>query len=320
MVTPSTTREVLYVCASRGRESNRLYVDTVYDPDPATGHDGATPVQTARGVLAGVLANEGADLSAHESLRRAHAQAEDFATLAAEYGTLARAAQEQRWEALLERSALRPGQLEQVRRSDAYGPLLTAFRDAEARGLDVETAFPKLVAVRSLDDAEDPAAVMHERVDRWAQTAASKRQAATNLIAGLIPRAAGVADADMSRALEERDRAMQRRARKLAERAVERGQVWVSRLGAPPADPGRREQWIEAISTVAAYRDRWSIGNDHRPVGPDSAVRTIEAVVHRTRAAAAVKRALRLTRQAAPEAPEAAGVAAATTRTGEVEL
>jgi hypothetical protein len=278
------------------------------------------PVQSARGVLAGVLANKGANLSAHESLRRAHAQAEDFAALAAEYNTLARAAQEQRWETLLERCALELGQLEQVRQSDAYGPLLTALRDAEARGLDVETAFPKLVAVRSLGDAGDPAAVMHERVDRWAQSAASKRQAATNLIAGLIPRATGVADRDISRALEERDQAMQRRARELAEQAVKRGQVWVSRLGAPPADPGRREHWIDAVSTVAAYRDRWSIGNDRRPVGPDSAVTTIEAVVHRQRALTAVKRALRLTREAALEPPELGGVAAGTSRTGEVEL
>jgi hypothetical protein len=38
----------------------------------------------------------------------------------------------------------------------------------------VEGVFPKLVALRSLDDAEDPAAVMHARVERWAQTAGSK--------------------------------------------------------------------------------------------------------------------------------------------------
>ena len=38
--------------------------------------------------------------------------------------------------------------LEQVRQSPAYGPLLAAFRDAESRGLDVERAFPDLVAAR----------------------------------------------------------------------------------------------------------------------------------------------------------------------------
>ncbi len=37
LVSPTTTREVLYVSAARGRESNRIYVDTAYDPDPDTG-------------------------------------------------------------------------------------------------------------------------------------------------------------------------------------------------------------------------------------------------------------------------------------------
>jgi ATP-dependent exoDNAse (exonuclease V) alpha subunit len=34
MVSPATTREVLYVSATRGRHMNQLYVDTRCDPDP----------------------------------------------------------------------------------------------------------------------------------------------------------------------------------------------------------------------------------------------------------------------------------------------
>ncbi len=294
MVSPTTTREVLYVSVTRGRESNRLYVDTSYDPDPATSHDALVEAQSARDVLGGVLQNEGADLSAHETLRRAAHQAEDFTALAAEYQSLARVAQAERWDALLERCGLDTDQLDQVRASEAHGPLLVALRDAEARGLDVETAFPKLVRARPLADAEDPAAVLHGRVDRWVAAAGSKRQAATNLIAGLIPRVAGVTDPDMARALDERDQAMERRAAELANEAIERGQVWFRRLGTPPSDPATREAWTRAVSTVAAYRDRWGIGADHRPLGPESAVKTIEAVGHRKRAQAAVERALRL--------------------------
>ncbi|MHB1534816.1 MAG: MobF family relaxase, partial [Acidimicrobiales bacterium] len=163
MVAPTTTREVLYVAATRGRESNQLYVDTSFEPDPQTSHDGTTEPQTLAEVLAGVLANEGVEISAHETLRRAQHQAEDFTILAGEYQTLARAAQADRWDALLERSGLDADQLEQVRAIDAYGPLLAALRDAEARGLDVETTFPKLVAARPLTDADDPAAALHGR-------------------------------------------------------------------------------------------------------------------------------------------------------------
>jgi len=291
LVSPTTTREVLYVAATRGRDSNMLYVDTNFDSDPATGHDGMLVQQNASEVLAGVLANEGADRSAHEVLERAQCQTEDISVLAAEYETLARAAQQQRWDDLLDRSGLEPPRLEQVRRSPAYGPLLAALRDAESRGLDVERTFPKLVAARPLDDAEDPASIMHGRVDRWSQGAGSMRRASANLIVGLIPRAAGVTDSDMVQALDERDEAIQSRARELAVHAVEHGQVWVSRLGTPPSDPVARERWMAAVSTVAAYRDRWSIGNDHRPLGSYTAVKAIEGVGHRKRAQAAIQRA-----------------------------
>jgi len=292
IISPTTTREVLYVAATRGRESNRLYVDTSYDPDPQTSHDGISEPQSAREVLAGVLENEGADVSAHETMRRAQHQAEDFTTLAGEYETLARVAQAERWDALLERCGLNNGQLEQVRASEAHGPLLAALRDAEARGLNVDETFPKLVAARSFADAEDPAAALHGRVDRWVAAAGSKRQAGANLIAGLIPRAVGITDSDMARALDGRDQAMERRARELTIEAIERGQVWVRRLGTPPLDPAARKAWLRAVSTVAAYRDRWGIEADHRPLGPESAAKTIEAVGHRKWAQAAVERAI----------------------------
>jgi len=321
MVSPTTTREVLYVAATRGRESNRLYVDTSYDPDPQTSHEGMVKPQSATDVLVGVLANEGADISAHETMRRAARQAEDFTALAGEYQTLARVAQAERWDALLERCGLDTDQLEQVRASEAHGPLLATLRDAEARGLDVDEAFPKLIAARSLVDVDDPAAVMHGRMDRWVTAAGSKRQAATNLIAGLIPRAAGVADADLAKALDERDRAMERRAQELADEAIGRGQVWVRRLGTSPVDPAKREAWNRAVSTVAAYRDRWGIGADQRPLGSETAVATIEGLGHRRRAQAAVEGALQMAGEVRTAAVDAVPAGLVETNRGtEVEL
>jgi len=67
-VTATTLREPLYVMATRGRETNRLYVDTAYDPDHDTSH--GRPDQAPVGdVLRAVIANTGADLSAHETRR-----------------------------------------------------------------------------------------------------------------------------------------------------------------------------------------------------------------------------------------------------------
>ena len=307
MVSPTTTREVLYVSATRGRARQPAVRRHPLRPRP--GHrprrDDPAPDRPRR-------PRHGA-----RPRRRRPLRPRDPAARATPGGRLHRPGQRvphprpRGPTATLGRPArplrTQPGaDLEAVRSSDAYGPLMAALRDAEARGLDVEAAFPKLVAARTLDDAEDPAAVLHGRVDRWATAAGSRRQAATNLIAGLIPRATGISDPDMARALTERDQAMEQRARQLAEHAIDHRHVWVQRLGNPPANPAARELWLRAVSTVAAYRDRWGIGNDHRPLGPETAVKTIEGIGHRNRAQAAVEAALRLsgeTRTAPQEAP-----------------
>jgi hypothetical protein len=94
-----------------------------------------------------------------------------------------------------------------------------------------------------VDDATDPAAVLHGRVKRWAVAAASRRRGTADLVAGLLPRAAGVTDPDMARALAERDQAMSRRARDIAEEAVRSNHPWVVQLGPPPTQPVARAHW-----------------------------------------------------------------------------
>ena len=259
LVSPTTTREVLYVAATRGREANRLYVDTHYDPDPQTSHDHLTEAQPPERCWPACCVNEGADVAAHDMIRRTQNEAESFERLAAEYLTLAAAAQAERWDALLERSGLTQRELEAVRSSEAHGPLHAAFREAEAAGLDIEAAFPHLVAVRSLSDADDEAAVLHARVHRLTQAASGRRRGSDGLIAGLIPRARGVSDPDMAGALTEREQAMELRARTLAIEAIGAGHDWVQGLGPIPEDLGERTRWLREVSTVAAYRDCWHI-------------------------------------------------------------
>lgn len=67
-VAATTVREPLYVMATRGRESNRLYVDTAHDPDAATSHGEdvhADPID----ILEAAVFASGADLSATETRR-----------------------------------------------------------------------------------------------------------------------------------------------------------------------------------------------------------------------------------------------------------
>jgi conjugative relaxase-like TrwC/TraI family protein len=294
LVSPTTTREVLYVSGTRGREGNWLYVDTRFDPDPQTSHDEVTEPASAREVLAGVVRNEGADMAAHEMIRRAQSEAESFERLSAEYLTLATAAQAERWDTLLEASGLTSSELDAVRSSEAHSPLLAAFREADAAGLDIEAAFPHLVAIRSLSDADDEAAVLHARVHRWIDAARGMRRGTEYLVAGLIPRARGVADRDMARALTDREQSMESRARMLAVQAIEAGHDWVRRLGPVPDERGGRARWLRDVSTIAAYRDRWHVTGTGA-LGSRADVKSIEQMGHFERALSAEAHARAMT-------------------------
>jgi hypothetical protein len=294
LVNATTSRELLYVSATRGRMSNRLYVDTRYDPDPTTGHDRVLEARTARDVLAGVLANEAAEISAHETMRRAQHDAESWTTLHAQYETIAQAAQTERWDTLIGKCGLTPNQIQGIRASDAYGPLLAALRDADSRGLAVETVFPRLVQARTLSDAEDVASVLHGRVSRWIQASRPVAANAGGLIAGLVPRAGHVPDPDMDRALQERERSMLERARTLTDEAISTGAAWLGSLGPIPTEAGLRSRWLREASTVSAYRDRWNVGHDLRPLGPQAT--SFEQLDQRRRAWAAITRAQTLSR------------------------
>jgi conjugative relaxase-like TrwC/TraI family protein len=254
---PTTTRQVLYVSLTRGSESNHLYVDTHYDPDPSTGHDGLTEVPSALDVLAGVLRHEGADVSATDMIRLS--QTQSIAALVAEYDTIVTLAEGGRWDDVLSQSGLSDIELDQTKASPAYAALLAQLRNAENRGFDIRTELPMLVAGRSFDDAEDVASILYYRIDRYVTGVGYPAPSVNQLIAGIFARPTGINNADVVLALSDRADAIERRARELATIAIERGDAWVRDFGnAPPTDE-LYERWVLEIATGAAYLDRWGI-------------------------------------------------------------
>jgi conjugative relaxase-like TrwC/TraI family protein len=300
-VSPTTTREVLYVALTRGSESNHLYVDTHYDPDPSTGHDGLNEIPSALEVLAGVLRHEGADVSATDMIRRY--QTQSIAALVAEYDTIVTMADGRRWDEVFSQSGLSTTELVQAKASPAYAALLAQLRDAEDRGFDVDIELSMLVKGRSFDDADDVASVLHHRIDRYVTGVGYPSPPASELVAGIFPRPSGITDPDIVLALNDRADAIERRARDLATIAVEHGDAWVEDFGDTPPTGELYEQWVLEVATGAAYFDRWGIENPDTIL--DDATVNHEQEAQRSRVLGAAHRANMLTSVETPPAKAA---------------
>lgn len=303
LVDSSMTRENLYVAMTRGRASNRAYVavdrpDSMHiGPHPADG-DGAT----GRSVLYGVLQHVGAELSAHESLAAEQEAWGTIAQLAAEYETIASAAQRDRWAELLRVSGLSPVDAETAIESEAFGPLAAELRRAEANHHDVDALLPRLVRARAFDDADDVAAVLRHRVATATARAAGSGRArsAPKLIAGLVPEATGSMSDEMAVALSERRALMEERADAVLDRDVADGVRWVGELGTAPTEPRNAALWRRSARVVAAYRDRYQIATDTVLGAPPE---TTTQKIDRARAEAALRAIEKLSRPRRTEAP-----------------
>ena len=294
VVSPSSTRENLYVSMTRGRDANTAYV-ALDRPDPLHATP-ADPDVSARSVLLGVLKHTGAEASAHQVIETEQIRWTSIRQLAAEYETIAAAAQRDRWTRLV-RHALRdvgrlgPAETGRAIQSEAFGALAAELRRAEAYGHNVDALLPRVVAHRSLLDADDVAAALTARLVRATERPA--RRTKPDLIAGLIPAARGPLDDDVSHALAERRCLIEARARTLAEAAVGDRAPWARAVGSGPKGAHEFELWLAALSVVAAYRDRYTIAGP-QPLGTQADSLAQER--DRRRAAAALRR-LRLTGQ-----------------------
>jgi conjugative relaxase-like TrwC/TraI family protein len=287
VVTSSTTRENLYVSMTRGREANIAYV-ALDQPDDS--HSTPEPDDvSARTVLYGVLQHNGANKSAHHTIEDEYAVYAGIDRLAAELETIVADAQRERFVELLRRSGLSEAEHQAVTESTAFGPLAAALRRAEANHHDLDQLVPRVVAQHGLADADDVAAVLTYRVEKVASSVPrGKRGVKPRLIAGLIPEPLGPMSDENRRAIDERKHLIEDRARALAEEAVERRLAWLRRLGPPPTELSARESWLSEVSTVAAYRDRYSISSDV-PAGSRSTNQAQES--ERRRALEAVRAA-----------------------------
>jgi conjugative relaxase-like TrwC/TraI family protein len=261
IVAASTTRETFYVAMTRGREANTAYV-AIDQPDVAHlgPRRGNATDATARSVLRGVLQHVGAELSAHATIAVEQDASGSIAQLAAEYETIAAAAQRERWASAVRETGLTQSQAHDAIHSEAFGALTAEFRRAEAHHYNVGNLLQRIVAARDFDDAQDVAAVLRSRIaSAIARDAGAGRHGREPaMVVGLIPRAGEPIKPDMRRALDERIAMMEARANAVLDAALLTSAPWTRALGSTPRGPAAAA-WRHCACTVAAYRDRYGV-------------------------------------------------------------
>jgi conjugative relaxase-like TrwC/TraI family protein len=293
-------RQGLYVAMSRGRDANHAYCVTQYprladiregsrpapelrrlrrldrehtglsEAEPSAG-DGPVPELDPVTVLAGVLARDGGELSATETLERELSRADHLGVLGGIWDDLVRREQHAWFERAL-RDAL-PSDLAQDAVDDAASTWLwRSLREAELAGLDGGDLLREVAGSRSMTGARDVARVLDARVRRR--------------LDGVLPQLPGrwadrvpdTGSAEMNRYLRELAEAMDDRIRRLGEHAAETQPLWARQAFGPvPGNPVERAEWEQRASVVAAYRERYGYAHPGDPIGPEPAKTSPEA-------------------------------------------
>jgi hypothetical protein len=221
-----------------------------------------------------------------------------IAQLAAEYETIAAAAQRERWASILRETGLTHTQADDAIHSESFGALTAELRRAEAHHLNVKTLLQRIVSARGFDDVKDLAAVLHSRIaSAIARDAgAGRRGREPAMVAGLIPPALGPMEPEMRRALDERSGMMEARASAVLDAALLAKAPWTRLLGSAPLGSASLA-WRKCACTVAAYRDRYGVVSA-RALGPPPRSMTQERVA--ARAWAALRKAQQLAEEDQP--------------------
>lgn len=162
LISLGLSRALAYVAASRGRYSNKLY---------GIVGDG----ESMEDVLTAVAANHDGNLTAHEQMDAARAQARSLPDMSAQYRDIDAQANELRM-ANIARRELGEGIAGTFTKSTAWGAVSTHLRAAENEGFNLVHLLKDSANEEDFGASEDPAAVLawriEDRLDRWRTHAA----------------------------------------------------------------------------------------------------------------------------------------------------
>jgi hypothetical protein len=276
LITAEMSREGFYVTASRARERTIFYTAT-HDLLPVDEDQRLDAARTdprsfaAREVLENVLAREGAELSATETIRVEQDQAESLAVLVPRYVHAAQLLAGRRYRQMAVEVLGEDGG--QVLVADpAWGAVVRALQDAELNGWEATQVLTHVVELRELNTARSAAEVIAWRIDACISDGPAPTRPGEMREASLLPPwIAGPAEAasrtpetdrQIARYLEVMADAIQQRVYSLAADAIRIKPAWVQVLGFPDRGHSRYEEWLRHVGVVAAYRDLYQVAID----------------------------------------------------------
>ena len=306
LITGTEDRQHAYVALSRGTHHNHAYVctaspeqaDITPGPRPAPelerydrlthasrakGHGSRGYEQAeALGVLAGVLARDGQELSASQTWRQALSDADHLALLHAIWTAETAPAREARYRDML--ADILPPE-NQAEPSHQTRWLWRTLRTAELAGLDARAVLLEAVRERDLTGARDIAAVIDARVRRRIGSPVPLPAPAWSEQVPAITDPARRAYAVQIAAL------MDQRKGRIGEHIANIIPPWAAgALGSVPADPTARLEWQRRAASVGAYRELSGYASPTDPVGPEPVTGSPELRAAWHEAAAALSR------------------------------
>jgi len=264
LVDKTMSREAFYVAMSRGRTANRAYVvtDEAIDVDL---HIPPGPPMDPVTVLRGVLAREGSERSATETLAAALESAESLATLVPRYvDAYARAVITDGLEEAV-RAGLRDagGRTLEERVADApdWRRLLLSCAGENPREQVAEAVRSRLLG--GPDEVRDPAAVLAWRVTTLDAVDGAPPSAVDRFRPPwLLPPPPRLTTDPIRAWANRQDRLVTGRVAALVERAAEQPPRWADGIPARPEGGPPRDRWERDVGLVAAYRDQLRIPDD----------------------------------------------------------
>jgi conjugative relaxase-like TrwC/TraI family protein len=265
----ATSREQLYVAATRGREGNRMYtvVDEVLEVDAHAPDHLRTSIIDG---LSTVLRREAAELSAHEQIQEALEQASSLSTLLPQYEHARTVVFDP---TLLERmekaarAALPADAADAVVTDTAWTHLAARLAQIEAQGGNPEARLAAVVEEKDL--AEDStvnslAKVYHYRLGRDLPVTSTSK-----LPPWVTPLPEGDRkDSEVGLWLVDQAELVRGRIDYLVDQIETQPPAWATQLKPQPTDDAAQAQYRADLEAVVAYRDERGVTVDGSALGP----------------------------------------------------